>query len=165
MFRVNFDSLSRLVWHRVIMSLSYKRRCYALWSSCSCLHWLWVTTAPNNAGPVEDRKKTSVCNVYQGSCFMMGCVWVRPMSEWSAAVYTCFKRIVSEGVYTMWTDIDECGTELDKCPSDTFCLNTYSSYECRSKYNQHFLLVNIIFFVMLFWEACGCFMMVLCILF
>ncbi|XP_007234522.1 protein disulfide isomerase CRELD1 [Astyanax mexicanus] len=28
-------------------------------------------------------------------------------------------------------DIDECGTELDKCPSNTYCINTHSSYECR----------------------------------
>uniref|UniRef100_A0AAR2LQT7 EGF-like domain-containing protein n=1 Tax=Pygocentrus nattereri TaxID=42514 RepID=A0AAR2LQT7_PYGNA len=29
-------------------------------------------------------------------------------------------------------DIDECGTELDTCPSDMYCFNTHSSYECRS---------------------------------
>ncbi|XP_066529076.1 protein disulfide isomerase CRELD1 [Hoplias malabaricus] len=28
-------------------------------------------------------------------------------------------------------DIDECGTELDSCPSDTYCINTHSSFECR----------------------------------
>uniref|UniRef100_A0A8C9S6E1 Cysteine rich with EGF like domains 1 n=1 Tax=Scleropages formosus TaxID=113540 RepID=A0A8C9S6E1_SCLFO len=28
-------------------------------------------------------------------------------------------------------DIDECGTELAKCPSNTYCFNTDGSYECR----------------------------------
>ncbi|XP_036414983.1 protein disulfide isomerase CRELD1 isoform X3 [Colossoma macropomum] len=32
----------------------------------------------------------------------------------------------------MCVDIDECGTELDTCPSDMYCFNTHSSYECRS---------------------------------
>ncbi|XP_076858889.1 protein disulfide isomerase CRELD1 isoform X2 [Brachyhypopomus gauderio] len=29
-------------------------------------------------------------------------------------------------------DVDECGTELAECPVNTYCFNTYSSYECRS---------------------------------
>ncbi|KAF4093534.1 hypothetical protein AMELA_G00003030 [Ameiurus melas] len=29
-------------------------------------------------------------------------------------------------------DTDECGTELAKCPANTYCINTHSSYECRS---------------------------------
>ncbi|XP_062842882.1 protein disulfide isomerase CRELD1 [Trichomycterus rosablanca] len=33
---------------------------------------------------------------------------------------------------TECVDIDECGTELDRCPSDAYCINTHSSYECRS---------------------------------
>ncbi|XP_028679907.1 protein disulfide isomerase Creld1 isoform X2 [Erpetoichthys calabaricus] len=28
-------------------------------------------------------------------------------------------------------DVDECGTELGRCPANTFCLNTEGSYECR----------------------------------
>uniref|UniRef100_UPI001A993DE4 protein disulfide isomerase Creld1-like n=1 Tax=Gasterosteus aculeatus aculeatus TaxID=481459 RepID=UPI001A993DE4 len=28
-------------------------------------------------------------------------------------------------------DVDECGTELARCPSNTFCHNTEGSYECR----------------------------------
>lgn len=28
-------------------------------------------------------------------------------------------------------DIDECGTELARCPSNTYCHNTDGSYECR----------------------------------
>ncbi|XP_016354905.1 cysteine-rich with EGF-like domain protein 1 [Sinocyclocheilus anshuiensis] len=28
-------------------------------------------------------------------------------------------------------DVDECGTELARCPSNTYCFNTDSSYECR----------------------------------
>lgn len=30
-------------------------------------------------------------------------------------------------------DIDECGTELARCPSNTYCHNTDGSYECRGK--------------------------------
>ncbi|KAA0713610.1 Cysteine-rich with EGF-like domain protein 1 [Triplophysa tibetana] len=29
------------------------------------------------------------------------------------------------------SDVDECGTELAKCPSNTYCFNTDGSYECR----------------------------------
>uniref|UniRef100_A0A8C1AJT3 protein disulfide-isomerase n=1 Tax=Cyprinus carpio carpio TaxID=630221 RepID=A0A8C1AJT3_CYPCA len=28
-------------------------------------------------------------------------------------------------------DVDECGTELARCPSNTYCFNTDGSYECR----------------------------------
>lgn len=28
-------------------------------------------------------------------------------------------------------DIDECGTDLDQCPHNTYCLNTRGSYECK----------------------------------
>lgn len=28
-------------------------------------------------------------------------------------------------------DIDECGTDLDRCPDSTYCLNTHGSYECK----------------------------------
>ncbi|KAK6473844.1 protein disulfide isomerase Creld1 [Huso huso] len=28
-------------------------------------------------------------------------------------------------------DVDECGSELERCPSNTFCFNTDGSYECR----------------------------------
>lgn len=28
-------------------------------------------------------------------------------------------------------DIDECGTELARCPSNTYCHNIDGSYECR----------------------------------
>lgn len=30
-------------------------------------------------------------------------------------------------------DIDECGTELARCPSNTYCHNTDGSYECRGR--------------------------------
>lgn len=29
------------------------------------------------------------------------------------------------------SDVDECGTELARCPSNTYCFNTDGSYECR----------------------------------
>ncbi|KAK3536786.1 hypothetical protein QTP86_025096 [Hemibagrus guttatus] len=29
-------------------------------------------------------------------------------------------------------DFDECGTDLAKCPANTYCINTHSSYVCRS---------------------------------
>lgn len=29
-------------------------------------------------------------------------------------------------------DIDECGTEQDQCPYNTFCLNSHGSYQCRA---------------------------------
>ncbi|XP_046871177.1 protein disulfide isomerase Creld1 [Hypomesus transpacificus] len=28
-------------------------------------------------------------------------------------------------------DVDECGTELERCPTNTYCLNTQGTYECR----------------------------------
>ncbi|XP_067089633.1 protein disulfide isomerase Creld1 [Osmerus mordax] len=28
-------------------------------------------------------------------------------------------------------DVDECGTELEQCPTNTYCLNTQGAYECR----------------------------------
>lgn len=28
-------------------------------------------------------------------------------------------------------DVDECGTELARCSSNTYCFNTDGSYECR----------------------------------
>lgn len=30
-------------------------------------------------------------------------------------------------------DVDECGTELAKCASNTYCFNTDGSYECRGR--------------------------------
>lgn len=32
------------------------------------------------------------------------------------------------------TDIDECGTDLDRCPDNTFCLNTHGSYDCKGQW-------------------------------
>ncbi|XP_026131047.1 uromodulin-like [Carassius auratus] len=30
-------------------------------------------------------------------------------------------------------DIDECGTDLDLCPDNTYCSNTHGSYECKGQ--------------------------------
>ncbi|XP_053172376.1 protein disulfide isomerase Creld1 [Scomber japonicus] len=33
--------------------------------------------------------------------------------------------------YNICVDIDECGTELAKCPTSSYCFNTEGSFECR----------------------------------
>lgn len=35
------------------------------------------------------------------------------------------------GAWTAEADIDECGTELGVCSSNSYCLNTEGSYECK----------------------------------
>lgn len=42
-----------------------------------------------------------------------------------------FRVCVCLTVHVCPLDIDECGTELARCPSNTYCHNTDGSYECR----------------------------------
>ncbi len=42
------------------------------------------------------------------------------------------------------TDVDECGTELARCPSNTYCFNTDGSYECRGQSHVNCSLMHAV---------------------
>lgn len=91
--------------------------------------------APTHVGSVWGQRTTNASTANPAGCFTTTSVWVsavfqRPCAGFPNDGPELFLIIVYP-VGGFFVDIDECGTELARCPSNTYCHNTDGSYECR----------------------------------